>query len=79
VNAVPNPLILRKSGSTKNRSRTSGFVARNSDSYSTEAVKETVLGRVNWGGACSMIGKYQNGMSSSVNDLLNLKFLSARK
>jgi hypothetical protein len=31
VDPVPDPLLLRKSGSAGNRTRTSGFVARNSD------------------------------------------------
>jgi hypothetical protein len=31
VDPVPDPLLLRKSGSTGNRTRTSGSVARNSD------------------------------------------------
>jgi hypothetical protein len=38
VDAVPDPLLLRKSGSTGNRTRTSESVARNSDHYTTEAV-----------------------------------------
>jgi hypothetical protein len=31
VDSVPDPLLLRKSGSARNWTRTSGFVARNSD------------------------------------------------
>jgi hypothetical protein len=38
VDPVPDPLLLRKSGSAKNRTRTSGSVARNSDHQTTEAV-----------------------------------------
>jgi hypothetical protein len=38
VNPIPDPLLLRKSGSAGNRTRTSGYVARNSDHYTTEAV-----------------------------------------
>jgi hypothetical protein len=38
VDPVPDPLLLRKSGSTGNRTRTSGSVARNSDHWTTEAV-----------------------------------------
>jgi hypothetical protein len=38
VGPVPDPLLLRKSGSTGNRIRTSGSVARNSDHYATETV-----------------------------------------
>jgi hypothetical protein len=38
VDTVPDPLLLRKSGSAGNRTRTSGSVARNSDHYITEAV-----------------------------------------
>jgi hypothetical protein len=38
VDPVPDPLLLRKSGSAGNLTRTSGFIARNSDLYTTEAV-----------------------------------------
>jgi hypothetical protein len=38
VDPVPDPLFLRKSGSARNRTRTSGSVARNSDRWTTEAV-----------------------------------------
>jgi hypothetical protein len=38
VDPVPDPLLLRKSGSVGNRTRTSGSVARNSDRKTTEAV-----------------------------------------
>jgi hypothetical protein len=38
VDPVPNPLLLRKSGSAANRTRTFGSVARNSDHYTTKAV-----------------------------------------
>jgi hypothetical protein len=38
VDPVPHPLLLRKSGSAGNRNQTSGFVARNSDHQTTEAV-----------------------------------------
>jgi hypothetical protein len=38
VDPVKDPLLLRKSGSTENRTRTSGSVARNSDHWTTEAV-----------------------------------------
>jgi hypothetical protein len=31
VDPVPDPLLLRKSGNAGNRTRTSGYVARNSD------------------------------------------------
>jgi hypothetical protein len=37
VNPVPDPLLLRKSGSAGNRTWTSGSVARNSDHWTTEA------------------------------------------
>jgi hypothetical protein len=39
VDPVSDPLLLRKSGSAGNRSRTFGSVARNSDHQTTEAVK----------------------------------------
>jgi hypothetical protein len=38
VDPVPDPLILRKSGSAGNRTRTSGSVARNSAQETTQAV-----------------------------------------
>jgi hypothetical protein len=37
VDPVPDPLLLRKSGSAGNRTRTSETIARNSDHYTTEA------------------------------------------
>jgi hypothetical protein len=39
VDPVPDPLLLRKSGSTENRTRTSGSVARNSVHWTTKAVR----------------------------------------
>jgi hypothetical protein len=36
VDPVPDPLLLRKSGSSKNQTRTSESVARNSDHWTTE-------------------------------------------
>jgi hypothetical protein len=39
VDSVPDPLLLRKSGSARNRTRTSASVARNSDHYTTVAVR----------------------------------------
>jgi hypothetical protein len=38
VDPVPDPLLLRKSGSAWNRTRTSGSVAKNSDRWTIEAV-----------------------------------------
>jgi hypothetical protein len=38
VDSVPDLLLLRKSGSAVNRTRTSGSVARNSDHKTTKAV-----------------------------------------
>jgi hypothetical protein len=38
VDPVPDPLLLRKSGSAGNRTRTSGSVARSSDHYTTDDV-----------------------------------------
>jgi hypothetical protein len=38
MDPVPDPLLLRKSGSAKNRTQTSGSVARNSDRYIRVAV-----------------------------------------
>jgi hypothetical protein len=39
VDRITNSLLVRKSGSVWNRTRTSGSVARNSDHQTTEAVK----------------------------------------
>jgi hypothetical protein len=38
VDPIPDPLLLRKSGRTGNRTRSSRSVARNSDHYTAEAV-----------------------------------------
>jgi hypothetical protein len=38
MDPVPDPLLFRKSGSAGNRTRTSEFVTRNSDHYTTEEV-----------------------------------------
>jgi hypothetical protein len=38
VDPDPDPLLLRKSGSPGNRSRTSGYVARNPDHWIKEVV-----------------------------------------
>jgi hypothetical protein len=38
VDPIPDPLLLRKSGTAGNRTRSSGSVARNSDHQTTEAV-----------------------------------------
>jgi hypothetical protein len=43
MDPVPDPLLLRKSGSARNRTRTSGYVARNSDHNTREAVRIEVL------------------------------------
>jgi hypothetical protein len=40
VDPVPDPLLFRKSGSAGNRTWTSGFVARNFDHQTTEAVND---------------------------------------
>jgi hypothetical protein len=42
VDPVPDPLLLRKSGSAENRTRTSGSVARNSDHQTTVAVHGSI-------------------------------------
>jgi hypothetical protein len=36
MDPIPDPLLLRKSGSARNRTWTSGCVARNSDHKTTE-------------------------------------------
>jgi hypothetical protein len=41
VDPIPDPPLLRKSGSTGNQTQTSGSVARNSDHYTTEAAIPT--------------------------------------
>jgi hypothetical protein len=43
VDHVPDPLLLRKSGSAGNRIRTSGSVARNSDHWTTEVVNLNII------------------------------------
>jgi hypothetical protein len=43
VDPVPDPLLLTKSGSARNRTRTSGSVAKNSDHLTTEAVIRLIL------------------------------------
>jgi hypothetical protein len=43
VDPVPDPLLLRKSGSAQNLTRTLGSVARNSDHYTTEALIKSIL------------------------------------
>jgi hypothetical protein len=42
VDTVPDPILLRKSGSTGNRTHTSESVARNSDHWTTEVVPSRV-------------------------------------
>jgi hypothetical protein len=47
VDPVPDPLLLRKSGSAENRTRTSGSVAMNSEHQTTEEVfRVTVESRI---------------------------------
>jgi hypothetical protein len=43
VDSVPDPLLLRKSGSAENQTRTSGPAARNSDHWTTEAVTVALM------------------------------------
>jgi hypothetical protein len=43
MNPDPDPLLLRKSGSTGIESRTSGSAARKSDHYTTEAVIKLLI------------------------------------
>jgi hypothetical protein len=38
MDPVPDPLLLRKQGRARNRTRTSGSVVKNFDHYTTEAV-----------------------------------------
>jgi hypothetical protein len=40
VDLVPDPLLLSKSASARNRTRTSACAARNSDHETTEAVEQ---------------------------------------
>jgi hypothetical protein len=42
VDPIPDPPLLRKSGSAGNRTRTPGFVAWNSHHYTTEAVMKDI-------------------------------------
>jgi hypothetical protein len=52
VDSVPDPLLLRKSGSAGNRTRTSGSVARNSDHNTVEeshsGLAYTALPKYEW-------------------------------
>jgi hypothetical protein len=43
VDPVPDPLLLRKSGSAGNRTRTSGSVVKNSDHKIKEAVNAAII------------------------------------
>jgi hypothetical protein len=54
VDPVPDPLLLKMSGSAENQNRTSGSVARNSEHYTTEALPETIIFYSNfkWGLTC---------------------------
>jgi hypothetical protein len=47
VNPVPDPLFLRKSGSTGNRTQASGSVARDSDHWTREVVPSDRLNTEN--------------------------------
>jgi hypothetical protein len=47
VDPVQDPLILRKSGTARNRTRTSGSLARNSDHETTEAVNDEGVIKIN--------------------------------
>jgi hypothetical protein len=42
---VPDPPLLRESGSAGNRTQTSGSVGKNSDSYTTEAAFLSLKGK----------------------------------
>jgi hypothetical protein len=48
VNPFPDPLLLRKSGSAGNRTRTSEYLARNSDHSTTEALQLMFVSRSEW-------------------------------
>jgi hypothetical protein len=43
VDPVPDPLLLRNSGSAGNRTWSSGSTARNSDHWTTEGVISSVI------------------------------------
>jgi hypothetical protein len=45
VDPVPDPLLLRKSGSAGNRTRVSGSVGRNSGHWTTEVVHTHLVSR----------------------------------
>jgi hypothetical protein len=47
VDPVPDPLLLREFVSARDRTRTSGSVARNSDHYTTEAVLRPKVSSIN--------------------------------
>jgi hypothetical protein len=46
VDPVPDPPLLRKSGSAGNRTLTTGSVARNSDHWTTEAIDLLILANI---------------------------------
>jgi hypothetical protein len=55
VGPVPDLLLLRKSGSAGNRTRTSGSVARNSDHYTTDRRPIVMKDRVY---ICTTLNRY---------------------
>jgi hypothetical protein len=71
VDTVPDSL-LRKSGSSGNRMRISGFVARNSDHYTTEA------GRNHHITIANKFSENVNSVQIFWNDSNKLKFDSGR-
>jgi hypothetical protein len=59
VDPIPDPLLLRKSGSAGNRTLTSVSVARNSDQKATEAV-ETVLSNCSYKQELQLLYKHKH-------------------
>jgi hypothetical protein len=71
VDRVPDPLLLRKSGSAGNRTRASGSVARNSDHY--HSTRNWYTGKVN-------IGSYRTkkGRRVSVQETMGIVSVSSQ-
>jgi hypothetical protein len=71
VDPVPDPLLLRKSGSVRNRTLTSGSVTRNSDHSTTEAVTKRVQNGL-------IYGAYYKEKERKKGKAYQLKFCSCR-
>jgi hypothetical protein len=63
VEPVPDPLLLSKSCSGRNRTQISGYEARNSDHLTTEAVKMHLKNIYNIYVCVCVLGFFQNNLS----------------